>query len=72
MLVSDFRVLNALTASLAGAGALLLCLAALDLASALCRYLWLLASPGAAREARFQAALTAYRGRARKRVRRTG
>lgn len=71
MPVYDFRMLVALTAILAGAGTLLLCPAAVDLASALCTRLWLLASPDAAREARFQAALAAYRGRARKRVRRT-
>lgn len=72
MLLPDLRVLTALAAVLAGGGALLLCLAAVDLASALCKCLWLLASPGAARRARFHAALAAYRGRARKRVRRTG
>lgn len=72
MLVSDFRILNALTAILTGAGALLLGLAALDLASARCVRLWLLASPQAARQARFGAALAAYRGRPQKPVRRTG
>jgi len=69
LLVSDFRILVAVTAILAGAGTLLLCLAVADLARALCKCLWLLASPGAARQARFRAALVGYRGRARKRVR---
>ena len=69
MLVSDFRMLVALTAILAGAGTLLLCLAAVDLASALCRRLLLLVSPGAARAARFHAALAAYQNLARVRLR---
>lgn len=72
MLVSDFRMLVALTAILVGAGTLLLCLAAVDLGSATLVHLWLLVSPTAARQARFRAALAAYRGRDRKRGRRTG
>ena len=72
MLASDFRLFEILVATLAGAGALLLCLAAVDLASALCVRLWLLASPRAARQARFQAALAAYRSRTRRLVRRKG
>ena len=66
----DLRLLIALTAALAGVGALLLALAALDLASALGRRLWLLASPRAARQARIRAALAAYQARAHKGVRR--
>lgn len=62
MSVNDFRLFGMLTASLAGVGALLLGLAAVDLASALGRRLWLLASPRAARQARWQAALAAYGG----------
>lgn len=71
MLAHDLRVLIALTAVLAGGGTLLLCLAAVDLASAMCRDLWLLASPGAAHQARFRAAVAAYRNRVGERVRRT-
>ncbi len=71
MPVPDLRVLIALTVSLAGLAALLLCLAAVDLARALCTRLWLLASPGAARRAHFRAALAAYRVSSAKRARKS-
>lgn len=70
LLMNDFRLPIMVASVLAGAGTLLLCLAALDLARALGRRLWLLASPRAARQARFRAALAGYQARARKRVRR--
>lgn len=72
MPVSDYRILVALTAILAGVGTLLLCLVAVDLARALCTRLWPLASPGAARQQRFRAAVAAYRSHTRKWGRRTG
>lgn len=72
MPVYDFRMLVALTAILVGVGTLLLCLAAVDLARALCIRLWLLASPGAARQARFRDAVAAYRSHTRRLVRRKG
>lgn len=70
MPVCDLRLLIALSAALAGVGALLLALAALDLASALGYRLWLLASPRAAQHARVRAALALYQDRACRRVRR--
>ena len=70
MLGNDFCLPIRVASVLAGAGALLLCLVVLDLARALGSRLWLLASPRAARQARFRAALTAYQARARKQVRR--
>jgi len=70
MLGNDFRLPVMAVAVLAGAGGLLLCLVMLDLARVLGNRLWLLASPSAARQARFRAALAAYQARARKRVRR--
>ncbi len=70
MPVPDFRVLIALTVILTGVAALLLCLAAVDLASVLCKHLWLLVSPRAARQARFRAAIAAYQGCAQKGMRR--
>ena len=60
MLAHDLNLLTVLTALLAGIGALLLCLAAVDVARAMCMHLWRLASPGAARQARFRTALAAY------------
>jgi len=57
----DLRLLTALSASLSGLGALLLTLAALDLAGAAVRGLWLRLSPPAARRARFHAAVAAHR-----------
>jgi len=72
MWACDIRLPIALAAALTGSGALLLCLLALDLARALGLRLWLLASPRAARQARFRAALAAYRSRTGKWGRRTG
>lgn len=70
MLTHDLRIWIAVAVILAGVAALLLCLAAVDLASVLCKHLWLLASPRAARQARFRAVLAAYQGRAQKGMRR--
>lgn len=70
--MDDLRVLIGLTALLIGVGVLLLCLAIADLISALCMRLWLLASPAAARRARFHAVLAACRDYVQKPLRRTG
>jgi len=72
MATNEFHLLVALTAILMGLGVFWLSLAASDLIGTAVRRLWLAASPAAARQARFRAALAAYRGRSRKRVRRTG
>ena len=62
MLTNEFHLLAALTAVLTGLGIFLLCLVALDLIGAAALRLWLSVSPGAARQARFRAALAAYQG----------
>lgn len=72
MPVPDLRALIVLTGILTGVGALLLGLGAVDLARALCSRLWRLVAPGAARAARFNAALAAYQDHTRMRVRRPG
>ena len=66
LLMNDFRLPIMIASVLAGAGTLLLCLMSLELARVLGNRLWLLASPRAARQARFRAALVAYQARARK------
>lgn len=70
--MDDLRMLIGLTALLIGVGVLLLCLVIADLISALFIHLWLLASPVAARRARFHAALAAHRDYVQKPLRRTG
>ena len=62
MLTNELGLLAVLTAVLTGLGIFLLCLVVQDLIGAAVRTLWLSASPGAARQARFRAALAAYQG----------
>lgn len=62
MPTNEFHLLAALMAGMAGVGTLLWGLVVLDLIDAAVRRLWLSLSPGAARRARFHAALTAYEG----------
>ncbi len=59
--MDEIHLLAALTAVLAGLGSFLLCLVAMDLIGATVLRLWLSVSPDAARQARFRAALAAYR-----------
>ncbi len=68
MLGNDFCLPVMAVAVLARAGALLLCVTALDPAGALGNRLLLLASPRAARQARFRAAIVSYQASARKQV----
>ena len=63
MPVYDLRLLIALTAALAGSGALLLALTGFELLGAVVERLWLRHSPAAARQARVRALLAAYRKR---------
>ncbi len=60
MLGDDLRLLIAVVVAMAGLGAFLLCSVVLDLIGTAVLHLWLSASPGAARQARFRAALAAY------------
>lgn len=70
MLINDLRVPIALAAAMTGLGVFLLSLVGLDLIRAAAHRMWLLASPAAAQQARFRAALAAYQGRAQKEMRR--
>lgn len=67
MLTNEFHLLAALTAVLTGLGTFLLCLVVQDLIGAVVLCLWLSASPRAARQARFRAALAAYQSPSAKR-----
>lgn len=66
MLANDLRSLIAFAAVMMALSAFFLCLVVLDLIGTAVLRLWLSASPGAARQARFRAALMAYRSRNRK------
>jgi len=70
VLTNEFHLLTTLVVVLTGLGAFMLCLAALNLIGAATWRLWLSASPGAARQARFRAALVAYQSSFAKRGRR--
>ena len=59
---TEFHLVVALTAGMAGVGTLFLGLVVLDLIGAAVRRLWLSLSPDAARQARFRAALAASQG----------